>query len=812
MGIKTKTIVLPTAVLIGIFFVMGGILFSVLMRHADETHDDEMIRQMLMEGRQMTIELEILLSTLGPADALRGLEANDPNQAQSLMKDLRPLGLTDMIITGLNKKPLFPQGGALPKGLDEVLTKTPIQIGKAQFVVVDTLLVAYGPIFHTKAHRGYLIFVAQIPAGLQDLITRLKPLIRDFTREETSISKRLISSHDEAEIRGSTLIRQTMLVMGSVLVVGLLVIILVQRGVTLGILKPLQRIMQAVNGISKGNLMERVQISSNRDEIDEMAIHINEMVEGLAKTVGLVRLQSETASAISAALSGSSENLSRDSALIEEMAHKTVAENDRVDSETRALVTLIEQTSNNISGVRSGVEQLSNNIRSVASEGENASGNVNSVASAAEQMSANIEGVNCNLTQVQENVHTVSNFIQELTHSFDGVRQRCEHANNETSSAMRMVQENNDIMTKLVASALEIGKVVEIINSIAEQTNMLSLNAAIEAAGAGSVGAGFAVVAGEVKDLARQTAAATSGISRMVDEIQLHSRSAMEAVQGVTGGFDRINASNWEISVAVNEQSRMVTQISTSMEGLKSAADEVTRNAKEIGVASQEVSRSAFEAAQSTNKIAQLVTQAAGAAGELAVDGQEAHERVVKVLESGQGILFSSAEVQKRGVQTLDRIRYMNGWIGQSIMLTEVIQNTSQSMDSAVKGLIISQPPFDVQKVKYLHLKWLANLSQDIRGGVQMNEQEVSSHFECAFGKWFHSEGKTLFGDTTVFKELGVVHEEIHRVGQEAHVLARQTQMEAAFEKYALLNEVRSRLFVKLDELYLLASTTQTTG
>ncbi|MBF0437790.1 MAG: CZB domain-containing protein [Magnetococcales bacterium] len=812
MGIKTKTIVLPTAVLIGIFFVMGGILFSVLMRHADETHDDEMIRQMLMEGRQMTIELEILLSTLGPADALRGLEANDPNQAQSLMKDLRPLGLTDMIITGLNKKPLFPQGGALPKGLDEVLTKTPIQIGKAQFVVVDTLLVAYGPIFHTKAHRGYLIFVAQIPAGLQDLITRLKPLIRDFTREETSISKRLISSHDEAEIRGSTLIRQTMLVMGSVLVVGLLVIILVQRGVTLGILKPLQRIMQAVNGISKGNLMERVQISSNRDEIDEMAIHINEMVEGLAKTVGLVRLQSETASAISTALSGSSENLSRDSALIEEMAHKTVAENDRVDSETRALVTLIEQTSNNISGVRSGVEQLSNNIRSVASEGENASGNVNSVASAAEQMSANIEGVNCNLTQVQENVHTVSNFIQELTHSFDGVRQRCEHANNETSSAMRMVQENNDIMTKLVASALEIGKVVEIINSIAEQTNMLSLNAAIEAAGAGSVGAGFAVVAGEVKDLARQTAAATSGISRMVDEIQLHSRSAMEAVQGVTGGFDRINASNWEISVAVNEQSRMVTQISTSMEGLKSAADEVTRNAKEIGVASQEVSRSAFEAAQSTNKIAQLVTQAAGAAGELAVDGQEAHERVVKVLESGQGILFSSAEVQKRGVQTLDRIRYMNGWIGQSIMLTEVIQNTSQSMDSAVKGLIISQPPFDVQKVKYLHLKWLANLSQDIRGGVQMNEQEVSSHFECAFGKWFHSEGKTLFGDTTVFKELGVVHEEIHRVGQEAHVLARQTQMEAAFEKYALLNEVRSRLFVKLDELYLLASTTQTTG
>ncbi|MBF0297073.1 MAG: CZB domain-containing protein, partial [Magnetococcales bacterium] len=311
---------------------------------------------------------------------------------------------------------------------------------------------------------------------------------------------------------------------------------------------------------------------------------------------------------------------------------------------------------------------------------------------------------------------------------------------------------------------------------------------------------------GEVKELARQTAEATSGISNMVEEIQLHSRNAMEAVRGVSGGFERINDSNQEIADAVNEQGEMVSRIADSMNGLRDAAGEVTRNAREIEAAAQDVSRSALEAAQSTGQIARLASDAAGAAVSLSNDGLEAQERISKVLQAGQGILFASAEIQKKGVLSMERVRMLNGWIEQSGMLTDVTRHTSQAMAGATQGLTIGETPFDVRKVKELHLHWLGDLNQEMRGAKRMNETTVSDHHECAFGKWYFGEGTQRFGTQPLFKEVGVVHEEIHRAGLEAMQLARQGLTDQACRHFATLNDIRGRLFAKLDELYLWAN------
>ncbi|MEO5364668.1 MAG: methyl-accepting chemotaxis protein, partial [Magnetococcus sp. DMHC-8] len=88
-------------------------------------------------------------------------------------------------------------------------------------------------------------------------------------------------------------------------------------------------------------------------------------------------------------------------------------------------------------------------------------------------------------------------------------------------------------MQKLGVSAQEIGKVVAVISNIAEQTNILALNASIEAAGAGEAGKGFAVVANEVKELARQTSEATRMISEKIGQIQETTTAAGVATQQV---------------------------------------------------------------------------------------------------------------------------------------------------------------------------------------------------------------------------------------------------------------------------------------
>ncbi|MBF0180845.1 MAG: CZB domain-containing protein [Magnetococcales bacterium] len=808
MKLQTKTIVVPTAIMVLIFLAKGMLFIWLIEKQLSATHHQEMARLVLAESRQLATNLELIISTQEPADAIFGLEAKDDGIAKAMMQSFRPLGLSEAIFVDKAGKVIHPPTAVLPEGLEERLSKTPPNDRSAHLWIRPDRILVHAPVIDVETRTGFLVFGVEVSKNLLPIVAALSresSADADATPHAT-VTQRLDAIHVESEANEMAFVYRMIMVIGGVLLASLVLIILVQRTVAMGILRPLQRIMHGVDGLIAGHLAGRIPVEANRDELDDLATHINQLADSLTRTVGMVQLQSETTSAISEAMSNASKNLSQDSSMIEEMSRNAVSENDRVDAETRLLVQLIEHASDNMAGVKGGVDQLSHGIGSVAQEGENASSNVNTVASAAEQMSANLSEVNRNLDHVQGSVQDVSGLIHDLTQSFDGVRQRCDNAMTETAKAMRMVRENDEIMHRLAASASEIGNVVNIINSIAEQTNMLSLNAAIEAAGAGVAGAGFAVVAGEVKELARQTAEATSGISNMVEEIQRHSRNAMEAVRGVSGGFERINDSNQEIADSVNEQGEMVNRIADSMSGLRHAAVEVTRNAREIGAAAQDVSRSALEAAQSTGQIARLANDAAGAAAALSNDGQEAQERISKVLQAGQGILFASAEIQKKGVQTMERVRLLNGWIEQAGMLTDVTRHTSQAMEGTTRGLTIGETPFDVRKVKELHLHWLGDLNQELRGARRMNENTVSNHHECAFGKWYFGEGTQRFGAQPLFREVGVAHEEIHRAGQEALQLARQGRPDEAIRQFASLNDIRGRLFAKLDELYLWAN------
>ncbi|WP_233571766.1 methyl-accepting chemotaxis protein [Cellulomonas triticagri] len=122
------------------------------------------------------------------------------------------------------------------------------------------------------------------------------------------------------------------------------------------------------------------------------------------------------------------------------------------------------------------------------------------------------------------------------------------------TDGQRIAQEANDEVAGLGESSAQIGQVVTVIQGIAAQTNLLALNATIEAARAGEAGKGFAVVAGEVKELARETADATTQVGDKVQRIQQQVDGVITSLAKIGGVVERINETQQTIGGVLTEQ------------------------------------------------------------------------------------------------------------------------------------------------------------------------------------------------------------------------------------------------------------------
>ena len=190
------------------------------------------------------------------------------------------------------------------------------------------------------------------------------------------------------------------------------------------------------------------------------------------------------------------------------------------------------------------------------------------------------EGAVHGSNEASANVETAAAAAEELSASIKEISRRLAQASEVVRSAATEATATNDDIAALARVAQRIGDVVKLIQDIAEQTNLLALNATIEAARAGEAGRGFAVVASEVKSLAVQTAKATGEITKEISSVQSSTGGAVAAIRAITQRMQDINAHTSEVVGAIEQQELATGEISHNVASAASRRQSRRRGAR----------------------------------------------------------------------------------------------------------------------------------------------------------------------------------------------------------------------------------------
>lgn len=266
------------------------------------------------------------------------------------------------------------------------------------------------------------------------------------------------------------------------------------------------------------------------------------------------------------------------------------------------------------------INEVNNTVEQVASAATQISATSDSLAAATQEQSAQTDDV---ASAVEEMSRTITENAMGATRTAEVAQKNGELANQGGSVVQQTVQKMKDIakvvgdsaitIQKLGESSKQIGEIIAVIDDIADQTNLLALNAAIEAARAGEQGRGFAVVADEVRKLAERTTDATKQIANMIRGIQKETDMAVEAMnqgnQEVQKGIDladRAGQALRDILNSTKEVLEMINQIAAASEEQSATSEEISKNVVSISKVIAESSRRVEDVAHASEDMAKL--------------------------------------------------------------------------------------------------------------------------------------------------------------------------------------------------------------
>lgn len=287
---------------------------------------------------------------------------------------------------------------------------------------------------------------------------------------------------------------------------------------------------------------------------------------------------------------------------------------------------------------------MSENLKGVIGNISQAS---NQIASASEELSSTAEQMSRGMQQQTSQTSQIASAMEEMSATVLEVAKNSQSASSSANDASSTAQKGGEVVTRTISGMMsiaatveqsartigelgkssdQIGEIVAVIDDIADQTNLLALNAAIEAARAGEQGRGFAVVADEVRKLAERTTKATKEIAQMIKNIQKETGSAVSAMEAgtkeVNEGVTLANQAGEslvQIVAAVQKVNDMIRQIATAAEQQSTAAEEISKSIEEIASVTKETSQGSNQTATASHELSRMATELQGTVGQFKI-------------------------------------------------------------------------------------------------------------------------------------------------------------------------------------------------
>ena len=489
------------------------------------------------------------------------------------------------------------------------------------------------------------------------------------------------------------------------------------------LLRPIRRLTDSTSEIARGNLTRDVQIEG-ADEIGTLADGFNTMTQGLRQMLGKITDMFRTMSDASGNITQSSHTIAKTSTGASNAAETAYHHVDEVKRAVEAISESMQDFAKTTEEIESWILEMSSSISEAAEHAEILSTSANQTSSSIHELSASIGEVadySGNLLELQEeassSIGEISGSIREVESITQTSAELTKKVNRLTAeggmdavakavagmySIRDHVNESADVIQQLGSSLENIGKIVRVIDSIAEKTKLLSLNASILAAQSGEQGKGFTVVAEEIGDLSENTIRSTKEIADLVNTIKKESRRAIDSmgessqitedgvtltkrVEQILGEISSAAASSHELSQRIaqfsEEQAKSAGHVLSSIQNVTSMSGSISKaaSAQAAGVGlivkasehMQEISqvskRATEEQSLTSKRVAQTVDRALSRSKEIL-------HSVKKNSAEHESLIRSLGEIQQNAKRSRDAVSQVNAAVKTLAGHTETLK------------------------------------------------------------------------------------------------------------------------------------------